>query len=209
MGDVGDLSPGTHTVMKQRFSASPPRVELDGLIKSGRSSYASAGTSEPSEVEAEIRTEDVGGEKVDSDVQATTTKPRNQLFKWFQPTSLGGKKRGRGAQEQESEERVFGVPGKDFRGIGVSPSADTSARDGEVNVGEDVKVVNPDEIELDDDEDEEKEVKTGDVVPAPDNSPSLPPCSSSASSTAEDIKIQSLKVAIEHVERATRELLDS
>ncbi|KAL5320989.1 hypothetical protein ACEPPN_011799 [Leptodophora sp. 'Broadleaf-Isolate-01'] len=139
------------TGTKHRFSASPPRVDLDGLIKSGRSSFASASESVQSEAEVETQNEEIISEKVDdcSPTQATFMKPKPaaQLFKWFQPPSLGGKKRSYGSQEQEIDEVNLRIPIEELRG-GSSPSARA--------VETEVKVINPDEISLDDEDGDEE-----------------------------------------------------
>ncbi|KAH7364138.1 hypothetical protein BKA65DRAFT_590505 [Rhexocercosporidium sp. MPI-PUGE-AT-0058] len=154
-----DLAMGT----KQRFSASPPRVDLDGLIKSGRSSFASAcasasfGENIESEAEDEIRSD----EKIDFDTQAVAVEPKIQLFRWFQPASVGGKKHSYGMPEQEIDEENLRIPIEELGGDSSSASANSKQRDGEEDVereGE-LKVVNPNEISLDDEDYEETLVR--------------------------------------------------
>ncbi|PVH85819.1 hypothetical protein DL98DRAFT_650758 [Cadophora sp. DSE1049] len=123
---------------KQRFSASPPRVDLRCLIKSERSSFASAGASEPAvESESEILdvNESISTEKV-------VNKPKVQLFKWFQLP--GGKKRGYGAREQEIEESNLKNPVEELSRASIQAEEDS------------LKVVNPDEIDLSDAESEDE-----------------------------------------------------
>ncbi|KAK0119235.1 hypothetical protein ONS96_012296 [Cadophora gregata f. sp. sojae] len=121
---------------KLQFSASPPRVDLQCLIKSERSSFASAGASEPA-AESEAETYEIDGDLSGVD---SITKPRVQLFKWFQLP--GGKKRGYRGREQEVESKNLEASAEEVR------TASTKVQ------GDSLKVVNPDEIDLSGDDDE-------------------------------------------------------
>ncbi|KAH7417360.1 hypothetical protein BKA64DRAFT_769321 [Cadophora sp. MPI-SDFR-AT-0126] len=139
--EVDDILPVGGNVqaggLKQRFSASPPRVDLRCLIKSERSSFASAATSEPavgSEVEADCVDEDVSAEEV-------VSKPKVQLFKWFHFS--GSKKCASGAREQGIDKSDLKIPVEELNKAAIAVGDDS------------MKVVNPDEINLSDDESEE------------------------------------------------------
>jgi len=133
------LAPGSNAQaggLKLRFSASPPRVNLQCLIKSERSSFASAGSSGRA-AESEVR---AGVDAEAKLVVDTEKKPKVQLFKWFQVP--GSKKRGCVNGEQEVDESNLKTSGKELG------NTSTKAKD------DSAEVVNPDEIDLSDGEDE-------------------------------------------------------
>ena len=138
--EVGDvLPPGSNAQvggLKLGFSASPPRIDLQCLIKSERSSFASAGTSGRAaefEVEAEV----------DAEVELVAEadkKSKVQLFKWFQLP--GSKKRGFANAEHDVYGSNLKTPGQELRNTSTKAEEDC------------VKVVKSDEIDLSGGEDE-------------------------------------------------------
>ncbi|KAL2072610.1 hypothetical protein VTL71DRAFT_11953 [Oculimacula yallundae] len=163
------------SVYPSRLSNSPPRVDLDDLIKSNRSSFASRGSGsgeivrDEDENEVEVKDGDRTDDVVEEEqIEEVAVKPRVQLFSWTKiPRVAGGgcgKKRGLGDGAEQ-----------------LTPSA---TRNGNVEVeveqalaGE--KVVNPDEINLDDDDNEniaEEEDKSTEVA----SGPISPPANSSS-----------------------------
>ncbi|CZT08499.1 hypothetical protein WAI453_007211 [Rhynchosporium graminicola] len=151
LGSIQNLVSDEPASKKQRFSYSPPRVDLDDLIKSARSSLASQGVGgghvrEEMDNRVEVESEEIGEKEVEM-----AKKPRVQLFKWFKPSSVADEKRGCDGAEEEVDKLNLESRAEKFSDASNSPSPTAPV---EQEVIEE-KVVNPDEVDLEDENEDD------------------------------------------------------